>query len=137
MDRTVATGTGYTAQYHSPVSDTFESLKTCPDELLLFFHHEPYDYVLHSGKTFVQHVYDSHYEGVEQVEKFVKQWKSLKGKIDEQRYNETLARLEYQVGHATVWRDAVCQWFFKMSGIPDKLNRVENNPNRIEAESME
>jgi alpha-glucuronidase len=136
MDRTVATGTGYTAQYHSPVSDMFESLDTCPDELVLFFHHLPYDHVLHSGKTLIQHVYDSHYEGEEQVEKFVEQWKSLKGKIDEQRYNETLARLEYQVGHATVWRDAVCQWFFKMSGIPDKLDRVGNDPNRIEAESM-
>jgi alpha-glucuronidase len=136
MDRTVATGTGYTAQYHSPVSDMFESLETCPDELVLFFHHLPYDYVLHSGKTLIQHVYDSHYEGVEQVEKFADEWKSLKGKIDEQRYNETLARLEYQVGHATVWRDAVCQWFFKMSGIPDKLNRVNNDTNRIEAESM-
>jgi alpha-glucuronidase len=136
MDRTVATGTGYTAQYHPPVSDTFESLDTCPDELVLFFHHLPYDHVLHSGKTLIQHVYDSHYEGVEQVEKFVEEWKSLKGKIDGQRYNDTLARLEYQVGHATVWRDAVCQWFYKMSGIPDQLNRVGNDPNRIEAESM-
>jgi len=136
MDRTVATGTGYTAEYHPPVSDLYELLKTCPDELLLFFHHVPYDYVLHSGKTVIQHVYDSHYEGVEQVEKLIEQWQSLKGKIDEQRYNETLARLEYQVGHAAVWRDAVCQWFFKMSGIPDKYNRVDNDPNRIEAESM-
>ena len=58
------------------------------------------------------------------------------GQIDGQRYHETLARLEYQVGHATEWRDAVCQWFFKMSGIPDKYDRVDNDPNRIEAESM-
>ncbi|MGD0251679.1 MAG: alpha-glucuronidase family glycosyl hydrolase [Verrucomicrobiota bacterium] len=136
MDRTVATGTGYTAQYHPPVSDRYESLKTCPDELVLFFHHLPYDYVLHSGKTLIQHVYDSHYEGVEQVQKFVEQWESLKGKVDEQRYNETLALLEYQVGHAMEWRDAVCQWFFKMSGIPDQYHRVNNDPNRIEAESM-
>ena len=136
MDRTVATGTGYTAQYHPPVSDRYESLKTCPDELVLFFHHVPYNYVLHSGKTVIQHVYDTHYAGVEQVREFVEQWQSLKGKIDEQRYNETLARLEYQVGHATEWRDAVCQWFFQMSGIPDKYGRVDNDPNRIEAESM-
>ncbi|MGA3283357.1 MAG: alpha-glucuronidase family glycosyl hydrolase [Verrucomicrobiota bacterium] len=136
MDRTVATGTGYTAQYHSPVSDRFESLQTCPDKLLLFFHHVPYNHVLHSGKTLIQHVYDTHYKGAEQVQKLVEQWKSLKGKIDEQRYNETLVRLEYQVGHAMEWRDAVCQWFFKMSGIPDKYGRVENDPNRIEAESM-
>jgi alpha-glucuronidase len=114
----------------------FESLKTCPDQLLLFFHHVPYSYTLHSGKTLIQHVYDTHYDGVEQARKFVEQWQLLKGQVDEQRYNETLARLEYQVGHATEWRDAVCQWFFKMSGIPDKSNRVDNDPNRIEAESM-
>ena len=136
MDRTVATGTGYTAQYHPPVSDRYESLKTCPDKLLLFFHHVSYNYVLHSGKTVVQHVYDAHYQGVQEVQHFVEQWKSLQGKVDEQRYNETLARLEYQVGHATEWRDAVCQWFYKMSGIRDKFNRVGNDPNRIEAESM-
>lgn len=136
MDRTVATGTGYTAQYHPAVSARYESLKTCPDELVLFFHHLPYNYVLHSGKTVIQHIYDTHYSGVEQVREFVERWRSLKGKIDEQRYNETLARLEYQVGHATEWRDAVCQWFFKMSGIPDKHGRVDNDPNRVEAESM-
>ena len=136
MDRTVATGTGYTAQYHPPVSGRYESLATCPDELLLFFHHVPYHYVLHSGKTVVQHVYDTHYAGVEQVREFVEQWQSLHGKVDDQRYHRTLALLEYQVGHATEWRDAVCQWFLKMSGIPDKYNRVDNDPNRIEAESM-
>ena len=136
MDRTVATGTGYTGQYHSPVSDRYESVQTCPDELVLFFHHVPYKYVLHSGKTLIQHVYDSHYEGEQQVEKFVTEWKSLKGRIDEPRYQEVLTRLEYQAGHATVWRDAICQWFYKMSGIPDKENRVNNDQNRIEAESM-
>jgi alpha-glucuronidase len=136
MDRTVATGTGFTAQYHPPVSDRCESLKTCPDELLLFFHHVPYNYVLHSGQTVIQHVYDTHYEGAEQAQKLVDQWKSLQGKIDEPRYHEVLTRLEYQAGHAIVWRDAVCQWFLKMSGMPDRLGRAGHYPNRVEAESM-
>jgi alpha-glucuronidase len=81
MDRTVATGTGYTAQYHPPVSDMYDSLATCPDELLLFFHHVPYNYVLHSGQTVIQHVYDTHYAGVEQVRNFVKQWQSLQARL--------------------------------------------------------
>ena len=63
MDRTVATGTGYIGQYPPELAAKYESLKTCPDELLLFMHHVPYTYVLHSGKTVMQHVYDSHYEG--------------------------------------------------------------------------
>ena len=50
MDRTPA-GTGYTTQYRPAVGKMFEQLETCPDDLLLFFHHVPYTYVLHSGKT--------------------------------------------------------------------------------------
>ena len=60
---TVATGTGFVGQYSPPVAKIYESLETTPDELLLFFHHIPYTHVLHSGKTVIQHIYDSHYEG--------------------------------------------------------------------------
>ncbi len=137
MDRTVATGTGYVGQYAEPVAEVYESSETTPDDLLLFFHHVPYTYPLHSGKTVIQHIYDSHYQGVEQAEDYVQQWKSLKGLIDEQRYNEVLERLNFQAGHARVWRDAVCNWFFKMSGIPDTKSRVGQYPDRIEAESMQ
>ena len=35
MDRTVATGTGFIGQYSPAVARVFESLDTCPDELLL------------------------------------------------------------------------------------------------------
>ena len=137
MDRTAATGTGYVGQYLAPVAKMYESLATTPDELLLFFHHVPYTYVLHSGKTVIQHIYDSHYEGAEQAANLVQQWKTLKGRVDEERYAEVLKRLEYQAGHAIVWRDAVCNWFFQISGIPDKLGRVGHYPGRIEAEAMQ
>jgi alpha-glucuronidase len=36
-----------------------------------------------------------------------------------------------------VWRDAVTEWFQRISGIPDKLGRVGHYPDRIEAESMQ
>jgi alpha-glucuronidase len=137
MDRTVATGTGYVGQYSPAVQKNFETLAATPDELLLFFHHVPYTYVLHSGKTVIQHIYDSHYDGVEQVREFVRQWQSLRARIDEERYAFVLGRLQYQEGHAIVWRDAVCNWFFRVSGIPDAKGRVGHYPNRIEAESMQ
>jgi alpha-glucuronidase len=137
MDRTVATGTGYVGQYPALVAGKYESLKSTPDELLLFFHHVPYSYVLHSGKTVIQYIYNSHYEGAQQAEGLVVQWKSLKNDVDEKRYAAVLARLEYQAGHAIVWRDAVCNWFLRMSGIPDAKGRVGRFPNRIEAEGMQ
>jgi len=137
MDRTVATGTGYVAQYPPDVAHTFESVATTPDELLLFFHHVPYTHVLRSGKTVIQHIYDSHYEGAERAQQLVEQWKSLKGRVDDERYAAALARLEYQAGHAIVWRDAICNWLQRISGIPDQKGRVGNHPERIEAEAMQ
>ena len=136
MDRTLATGTGFIGQYRPPVAKLYESLDTCPDELLLWMHHVPYTHLLHSGKTVIQHIYDTHYLGAEEAEAFVRQWKSLRGRIDEPRYIEVLARLEYQAGHAQVWRDAVNTWFLRTSGIPDAKGRAGRFPNRVEAEAM-
>ena len=136
MDRTVATGTGYIGQYSPAVARVYENLATCPDDLLLFMHHVPYTYRLHSGKTVIQYIYDSHYEGAAAVEDYVPQWKSLEGAVDEKRYRDVLAQLEYQAGQAQVWRDAVTNWFLRTSGIPDAKGRVGRYPGRFEAESL-
>jgi alpha-glucuronidase len=136
MDRTLATGTGFIGQYRPPVAKIYESLASCPDELLLWMHHVPYTYVLHSGKTVIQHIYDTHYQGAEEAEGFVPQWKSLQGRIDEQHYLAVLASLQYQAGHAQVWRDAVNTWFLRTSGIPDAKGRAGHFPNRREAEAV-
>jgi alpha-glucuronidase len=137
MDRTAATGTGYVDQYRPPVAKFYESLTTTPDELLLFFHHVPYTYVLHSTETVIQQIYDSHYQGAEDAATLVQQWQSLKSRVDEERFSEVLKRLEYQAGHAIVWRDAVCNWFLRTSGIKDQKGRVGSYPDRIEAEAMQ
>jgi alpha-glucuronidase len=135
MDRT-PTGTGFTTQYRPQVAKMFEAPETCPDDLLLFFHHVPYTYVLHSGKTVIQSIYDSHYRGAEEVVRYVQDWKSLKGLVDDARYASVLIMLEYQSGQAVLWRDAVSNWFLRASGIADKKGRVGNYPNRFEAEKM-
>lgn len=137
MDRTVATGTGYIGQYPPAVASLYESLSSTPDNLLLFMHHVPYTYRLHSGKTVIQYIYDSHYEGAEKAAGLVEEWKSLRGMIDDERFAKVLGLLRYQAGHAIVWRDAVCNWFFRMSGIADAGGRVGHYPDRIEAETMQ
>jgi len=134
MDRTVATGTGYTGQYPADVAKLYESLLTCPDELLLFFHHVPYNFHLQSGKTVIQEIYDSHYDGAAQAQELVEEWKTVKSRIDPALYKDVLARLEYQAGHATVWRDAIVQYFFKLTGIADDEGRAGHYPGRMEAE---
>jgi alpha-glucuronidase len=113
----------------------YESLEACPDDLVLFMHHLPYTHVLHSGKTVIQSLYDSHYEGADAVAGDVRSWKRLNGRVDNERYHAVLAQLEYQAGQAVVWRDAVANWFLKESGIPDAEGRVGHHPGRVEAES--
>ncbi|HKW18019.1 MAG TPA: alpha-glucuronidase family glycosyl hydrolase [Terriglobales bacterium] len=137
MDRSIATGTGYIGQYSPAVQQLYEPLTNCPDDLVLFMHHVPYTYMLHQDKTVIQYIYDSHYEGALQAAWLVAQWKTLSGLVDEERYNETLRRLEYQAGHAIVWRDAIVNWFHRESGIDDVLGRVGHDRNRVEAEAMQ
>jgi len=137
MDRTVSTGTGFAGQYPTEVAQIYESSSRTPDELLTFFHHVPYTHRLNSGKTVIQHLYDSHYEGADAVANYAKRWRTLEGRVDERRYREVLAQLEYQAGQAEVWRDAVVNWFLKTSGMPDEKRRAGNHPGRTEAEAMQ
>jgi alpha-glucuronidase len=134
-DRTVATGGGFAGQYPPLIARLYESPITTPDELLLFFHHVPFTHPLSSGSTVIQYLYDSHYRGAEQAAQFVKDWAKLKDRIDPTIYADVRARLAYQAGHAVVWRDAVVQYFFKLSGIPDEEGRAGHYPNRLEAEN--
>jgi alpha-glucuronidase len=124
MDRTIATGTGFIGQYPPEVQKLYEPLAACPDNLLLFFHHVPYTYVLHSGKTVIQHIYDSHYDGAEAAANYIPEWKTLAGHIDEERYQDILKRFEYQGQEAMVWRDSICNWIYRLSGIPDAKGRI-------------
>ncbi len=138
FDRTVATGTGFVGQYSTDVATIYESAATTPDNLLLFFHHVPYRFKLNSpgfgGKTVIQYIYDSHDDGAAQAMELVDEWASLKGRIDDKLFRDVRARLEYQAGHAIVWRDAITQYFLKLSGIPDSTDRAGHYPDRLEAE---
>lgn len=136
MDRTIWNGTKFAGQYPTEIASMYNNTETTPDDLVLWFHHLPYTHQLKSGKSVIQHFYDAHYSGSENAQTFVPRWKSLKGKIDEQQFNETLFRLVYQAGHSLVWRDAINNFYFNLSQIPDDQGRVENHPYRIEAEDM-
>ena len=136
MDRSVATGTGYAGQYRPAVARIFESAASTPDDLLLFFHHVPYQYKLHSGESVIQYLYNAHYRGAETVRSYLRDWMALRGSIDEQRFERVRRQLEYQAGSAELWRDAVNDWFLRASGIPDAQGRAGHRAGRIEAEAM-
>jgi len=123
IGRTLESGTGYAGQYNEPLKSLYNNLETCPDELLLFFHHVSYNHVLKSGKTVIQHIYDTHFEGCEAVKEFISKWEELEGKVDKDIYVQTLERLRIQFDSARDWRDQINTYFYRMSGIEDEKGR--------------
>ena len=122
VDRTDK-GTGYALLYNEPNASMYNSPDECPDELVLFFHHLPYTHILHSGKTVLQHIYDTHFEGYEEAQQLAAKWDTLKGRIDEEIFENVRERFERQLVNAREWCDQVNSYFFRKSGIPDEKGR--------------
>lgn len=63
-------------------------------------------------------------------------WELLRGKVPDALYAEVLKKFEFQAGHAIGWRDAITEWFARVSGIAGDLHRVGHYPERHEAGGM-
>ena len=118
FDRTAATGSGAVSQYREPLAGIFESPESCPEELLLWFHHLAWDYTLQDGRT----LWDAlcmHYDaGVRKAGEFCRIWKGMKPYVSRSRYRETADLLEGNLKLAQWWRDACLQYFATFSGMP-------------------
>jgi alpha-glucuronidase len=122
IDRTSA-GTGYTAQYAAKNAYMFADPATCPENLILFFHRLAYDYRMKNDETLLQSIYDTHFEGYEEVAAMLEQWKGLKDSLEEEVYQSVLSRFERQLVNAREWRDQINTYFWRKTGIADKRGR--------------
>jgi alpha-glucuronidase len=123
MDRTES-GTGYSSQYNEPLASMYANRMTCPEELLLFFHHVEYAHVLSTGKTVFQNIYDTHFDGAAQAEQFLRLWTELQDLIDADTYQRSLERFKHQKDHAKEWCDVINSYFYRKTGIPDNFGRL-------------
>ncbi|MDE6548629.1 MAG: alpha-glucuronidase [Muribaculaceae bacterium] len=123
FDRTVATGSGATAQYPSPLSDALENVATCPEKYLLWFHHLGWDHKLPSGET-VWDALNRHYDmGVDGVAEMREIWQNLDGCTDPEIYSDIESRLLTQHKDAIWWRDGCLEYFGDKAGLkPTKLS---------------
>ena len=124
VDRTSQTGTGFTLQYSPENTEIYDDIDRCPENLLLFFHHVPYTYNLKSGKTLIQHIYDTHFDGAERAELLAEKWNSLKGRIPADYFNLVKSRLELQIKNSIEWRDVINTYFYRKSGVSDANGRI-------------
>ena len=128
FDRT-ETGSNAIEQYREPVEEMFGSPETTPENLLLWFHHLPWDYTMASGNTLWQELVYKYYEGVDQVREMQKTWAEMEGKIDDRRFEHVKALLEIQEKDAVRWRNSCVLYFQSISGlpIPDGLEIPEHD----------
>ncbi len=124
VDRTRSKGTGFAAQYRPELAALFEDPALCPQELILFFHHLPYGWMLRSGTPLIQSIYDSHFEGASRAAALVEKWKALEASIEGKIYSAVLKRLEEQKENAALWRDVINTYFFRKSGVADARGRL-------------
>lgn len=117
-------GTGYAKLYREPNASIYDSIENCPDELLLFFHHVPYTHRLKSGKTVIQHIYDTHFEGVELVDEMISRMETLQGSLPKSVYHRMMERFLHQKVHSREWRDQINTYFYRKSGIADEKGRM-------------
>jgi alpha-glucuronidase len=122
VDRTPS-GSGYTEQYAPKNAAIFADPAACPEELLLFFHRIPYDYIMKNEKTLLQNIYDSHFEGYDEVKAMLAAWLGLKDKLNQAVFESVKARMERQLENARQWRDIVNTYFFRHTGIGDEKGR--------------
>jgi alpha-glucuronidase len=117
FDRT-ATGSNAVAQYASPVAQRFGDLANCPENLLLWFHHVPWDYRMRSGRTLWDELGLHYQRGVDAVRGWQKRWASLRDLIDQERFEHVKVLLARQERDAREWRDACLIYFQTFSRRP-------------------
>lgn len=116
FDRTVATGSGATAQYTPSFGNIIEDSSTCPEKYILWFHHLDWNHELPSGET-VWEALNRHYDaGVDGVADMRKIWKNLEGITDRDIYDDINVRLLTQHKDAIWWRDACLEYFGDKAG---------------------
>ncbi|MBE6239921.1 MAG: alpha-glucuronidase [Bacteroidales bacterium] len=117
FDRT-RSGSGNVDQYHEPLASMYDNLETCPEELLLWFHHIPWDHKMSTGRTFWDEMCVRYDRGIRKVREYQAVWEAMKPYVDKARWEAVKAKLAIQESDARWWRDACVQYFGEFSGMP-------------------
>jgi alpha-glucuronidase len=117
FDRTPG-GSDAVSHYFSPYREQVSNLDTCPEELLLWFHHVPWQHMMKSGRTLWDELCHKYNSGVESVRRMQQTWDSLAALVDKARFEHVKALLRIQEQESRWWRDACLLYFQSFSGLP-------------------
>lgn len=124
FDRTIF-GSNAVSQYFSPLKETFNNLETCPENLILWFHHVPWNHPMKNGRILWDELCYKYDAGVQQVREYQKIWDRMEQKVDEERFRHVQSRLKIQSRDAVWWKDACLLYFgtFSKRPIPYSIER--------------
>ena len=117
FDRT-HTGSNMLEQYASGARSQWEDVKTCPDKWLLWFHHVPWSWPMHSGRSLWDEMCYQYQKGVDSVRWLQRCWQSLQPDIEEERWQQVKMKLDIQEHDAVWWRNACLLYFQTFSRMP-------------------
>ncbi|MGI6322876.1 MAG: alpha-glucuronidase family glycosyl hydrolase [Bacteroidales bacterium] len=124
-----SSGSNAVSQYFPPVRDLYENRESCPENLLLWFHHVSWDYRVKSGRSLWDELCFMYHDGVKTVQQMQAQWESLKNFIDKERFESVKSLLVKQERDAKIWRDACILYFqtFSKRPLPEGLEKPEHD----------
>ncbi len=128
FDRTTK-GSANVKQYPAELCRTLNDIKTCPENLLTWFHHVPWDYKMKSGRTFWDELCHKYDDGVREARHFLAVWDAMQPYVDSQRFEEVQRKLRIQARDAEWWRDACLLYFqtFSRRPIPQDMEHPVHN----------
>ena len=128
FDRTVK-GSANVKQYPAELCRTLNDIKTCPENLLTWFHHVPWDYKMKSGRTFWDELCHKYDDGVREARHFLAVWDAMQPYVDSQRFEDVQRKLRIQARDAEWWRDACLLYFqtFSHRPIPQDMEHPVHN----------
>lgn len=112
FDRTTS-GSNAVSQYYPPLKETFNNIETCPENLLLWFHHVPWNHIMKNGRILWDELCYKYDAGVRQVREYQKIWDRMEPYIDAERFLHVQSRLKTQSRDAVWWKDA-CLLYFRI-----------------------
>jgi alpha-glucuronidase len=104
-------GSGYVRQYYEPAMNIFNSIDTCPEKYLLWFHSVSWEHKMKSGRTLWNELAFKYHSGADYVSHMKSQWLSLNGMIDNYRFKVVRNKFEKQESDALIWRDTCIEYF--------------------------
>ncbi|WP_261511854.1 alpha-glucuronidase [Chryseobacterium paludis] len=117
FDRTKS-GSNAVSDYFPPLNEIYGNIKTCPENLILWFHHVPWEYEMKDGKTLWEELSYKYDTGVKNVRGYQKVWDKIQPYIDEERFTEVQSKLKIQAKDAEWWKDACLLYFQTYSKMP-------------------